>query len=63
MMKVDLPTLSEKLDLELFSDWVKDVKNFCVYVNTQEDKKVKLITFKLNERGVVAWWDLLKTNH
>lgn len=48
-----------KLDVEEFLDWIKNVQLFFFffeYMNTPEDKKVKLVTLKLQLR-VSAWWD------
>lgn len=60
-MEIDLPTFNGKVDVETFLDWVKNVENFFDYTNTPDDKKVKLVAFKL-QSGAFAWWDQLKIN-
>lgn len=46
-MKVDLPSFSGKFDIETFLDWTKEVEAFFDYTNIPEDKKVKLVAYKL----------------
>ena len=46
-MKVDLLNFSGKLDVEAFLEWVKNVESFFEYIETTEDKKVKMIALKL----------------
>ncbi|XP_022138328.1 uncharacterized protein LOC111009540 isoform X2 [Momordica charantia] len=60
-MKIDLPTFNGKMDVETFLDRVKNVENFFDYTNTPEDKKVKLVAFKI-QSGASAWWDQLEIN-
>ena len=60
-MKVDLPNFSGKLDIEAFIDWVKNVESFFEYIETAEDKKVKMVALKLKS-GASTWWDQIQVN-
>ena len=60
-MKVDLPTINDRMDDEKFIDWTKNVENFFDYVNTPEYDKVRLVAFKLLG-GASAWWDQRQNN-
>lgn len=57
-MKIDLPSVDEKIDIEGFFRWIKNVENFFNYMNTADNKKVKLVAFKL-KGGASAWWEQL----
>lgn len=46
-MKVDLPTLNDKLDVEAFLDWVKNVENFFEYLKTLDNNKSKISSMKI----------------
>ena len=61
-MKVDLPNLSGKLDVETFLDWFKNVEeSFFEYMETVEDNKVKMVALKLKS-DAWAWWDQVQVH-
>ena len=60
-MKVDLPSYSDKRAIESFLDWIKSTENFFSYMDTPEQKKVRLVALKL-KGGTSAWWEQLKVN-
>lgn len=60
-MKVDFPSFDGRMEVEAFLDWVKKVEIFFEYASILEEKKVKLVAFKL-QRGASAWWDQLERN-
>ncbi|XP_031745523.1 uncharacterized protein LOC116405899 [Cucumis sativus] len=60
-MKVDLPSYSGKRDIESFLDWLKSTENFFSYMDTPEQKKVRLVALKL-KGGASAWWEQLEVN-
>ena len=60
-MKVDLPSYSGKRDIESFLDWLKSTENFFSYMDTPEQKKVRLVALKL-KGGASAWWEQLEAN-
>lgn len=44
-----------EVGVEAFLNWAKCVESFSNYMNTPENKKVKLITFKLKSGASIRW--------
>ncbi|KAA0054551.1 reverse transcriptase [Cucumis melo var. makuwa] len=44
------------IPIKAFLDWIKNVESFFEYMETTEDKKVKMVALKL-KLGASAWWD------
>ncbi|KAA0057976.1 uncharacterized protein E6C27_scaffold274G002800 [Cucumis melo var. makuwa] len=60
-MKVDFSNFSDKLDVEAFLYWVKNVESSFKYMEIAKDKKVKMVALKL-KLGASAWWDQIQVN-
>ena len=60
-MKMDLPTFDGHFHIEDFLDWQSNVEWFFDYMDILEDKKVKLVAYKLI-RGASAWWEQTRSN-
>ncbi|GLT84055.1 hypothetical protein SLE2022_023070 [Rubroshorea leprosula] len=60
-LKVDLPTFDGSLDIEGFLDWLSKVDWFSDYMDTPEEKKVKLVAYRL-KGGAALWWDKVQEN-
>jgi hypothetical protein len=58
-MKMDLPSFNGQLQIEGFLDWLVLVERFFDYMDIPEDKKVKLVAYRLL-RGAFAWWEQLQ---
>jgi hypothetical protein len=58
-MKMDLPSFNGQLQIEGFLDWLAVVERFFDYMEIPEDKKVKLVTYRLMG-GASAWWEQLQ---
>ena len=58
-MKMDLPSFNGQLQIKGFLDWLAVVKRFFDYMEIPEDKKVKLVAYRLMG-GAYAWWELLQ---
>ena len=59
MMKVEIPSFSENLDIESFLDWIYEVEKFFDMAYISEMKHVKFVTYKL-KGGTTAWRDQLQ---
>ena len=46
-MKVELPSFNRNVSIEEYLDWVSEVKKFCNYMGTADDKQVCLVAYKL----------------
>ncbi|KAG6745118.1 hypothetical protein POTOM_051762 [Populus tomentosa] len=57
-MKMDLPSFNGQLQIEGFLDWLAVVERFFDYMEIPEDKKVKLVAYRLMG-GASAWWEQL----
>ncbi|XP_073260712.1 uncharacterized protein [Populus alba] len=57
-MKMDLPSFNGQLEIEGFLDWLVVVERFFDYMEIPEDKKVKLVAYRLMG-GASAWWEQL----
>jgi hypothetical protein len=55
-MKMDLPNFNVQLQIEGFLDWLAVVERFFDYMEIPEDKKVKLVAYRLMG-GASAWWE------
>jgi len=55
-MKMDLPSFNGQLQIEGFLDWLAIVERFFDYMEIPEDKKVKLVTYRLMGEAS-AWWE------
>ena len=55
-MKMDLPNFNGQLQIEGFLDWLVLVERFFDYMDILEDKKVKLVAYRLLG-GASAWWE------
>ena len=58
-MKMDLPNFNGQLQIERFLDWLAMVERFFDYMDIPEDKRVKLVAYKLIG-GASAWWEQLQ---
>ena len=55
-LKMELPTFNGQLHIEEFLDWLNEVERFFDYMEIPNDKKAKLVAYKL-KGGVSAWWE------
>ena len=60
-MRMDLPSFDGHLHIEDFLDWQAGVERFFDYMEVQEEKKVKLVAYKLTG-GASAWWEQTRLN-
>ena len=58
---MDLPTFNGHLHIEDFLIWQSNVERFFDYMEIPEDKKVKLVAYKLIE-GASIWWEQTRSN-
>jgi hypothetical protein len=58
-MKMDLLSFDGQLQIEGFLDWLAVVERFFDYMEIPEDKKVKLVAYRLMG-GASAWWEQLQ---
>jgi hypothetical protein len=58
-MKMDLRSFNGQLQIEGFLDWLAVVERFFDYMKIREDKKVKLVAYRLMG-GASAWWEQLQ---
>jgi hypothetical protein len=59
-MKMDLPSFNGQLQIKGLLDWLVLVERFFDYMDIPEDKKVKLVAYRLLG-GASAWWEQLKS--
>lgn len=60
-MRMDLLSFDGHLHIEDFLDWQAGVEQFFDYMEVQEEKKVKLVAYKLTG-GTSAWWEQTRLN-
>ncbi|PKI59296.1 hypothetical protein CRG98_020316 [Punica granatum] len=59
--KANILVFSECLNIEEFLDWLSKVDWFFEYSEVPEEKRVKLVAYRLKE-GASAWWDHVQEN-
>ena len=57
-MKIDFPSFDGHLHIEDFLDWLHTIKNFFDCMEIPDEKRIKLVAYKLRG-GVSAWWEQL----
>jgi len=57
--KVDLPEFEGHLDPDLFLDWLRTVERVLDNKEIPDEKKVKLVAFKLRKYASIWWANLL----
>lgn len=58
-MKTDLLVFNGQIHIEDFLDWLNEVERFFEYIEIPEEKKVKVVAYKL-EGGASTWWEQCK---
>ena len=53
-LKMEFPAFNGQLHIEEFLDWLNEVERFFDYMEIPDDKKVKLVAYKL-KGGASAW--------
>ena len=54
-MKMDLPNFNDQLQIKGFLNWLAIMERFFDYMEIIEDKKMKLVAYRLMG-GAFAWW-------
>ena len=60
-MKVNIPSFSENLDIELFLDWIYEMDKFFDMTYVLMETQVKFMTYKFKGGGT-TWWDQLQVS-
>ncbi|XP_020259159.1 uncharacterized protein LOC109835598 [Asparagus officinalis] len=60
-MKMDLPSFNGQMHIEEFLDWIAEVERFFEYMEIPEERKVKLVAYRL-KGGASAWWESVCLN-
>ena len=55
-LKMEFPTFNGQLHIEEFLDWLNEIERFFDYMKIPDDKKVKLVAYKL-KGGSSTWWE------
>jgi hypothetical protein len=58
-MNINIPSFDGYLHNEDYLDWIMEVERFFEYMCILEEKKVKLVAYKL-KGGASVWWEWLK---
>ncbi|KAK1261225.1 hypothetical protein QJS04_geneDACA019084 [Acorus gramineus] len=53
-INIDLPSFNGHLNIEEFLDWLAEVERFFDYMDIPEERKEKLVAYKL-KGGASAW--------
>jgi hypothetical protein len=54
--KIDIPIYEDKLDVEVFLDWIRSMDKYFDYEDVDEEKKVKHVVTRLKGHAML-WWD------
>ena len=58
-LKVDILFFSSNLNIEDFIDWMTDIDRFFDYMEVLEEKRVRLVAYRL-KRGASVWWERMQ---
>lgn len=57
-MKDNLPAFGSNLGIEDFLDWIVEIERFFDYMDIPEEKKVKVMVYRLKS-GTLSWREQL----
>ena len=58
-LKVDIPFFSGNIKIKDFIDWIVEIDKFINYMEVSEEKRVKLMAYRL-KGGAFAWQERLQ---